>query len=274
MLRAGESGLTEYACFVESGPRHRKSLVHVPELLGCVATGPTTDAALAATLDAIRTFRRFLADRGEPVPGIAGDPDGEPVQIRVAEHVTEGEWLGNGSPTLVIEPDLLPLSDAELGLLIRRFHVITEALAEWAEVQTSESLDTPPEGRGRTARAVLLHVLAPVGGYLSAALGGASGFSANAAAAERGEISIAAAVRRCAALADERIAATTPDERSALRLRTTGAGPQQCTLRKALRRMLEHGWEHLAELSRRPGGPALEGPAPSHWRRLAPVADG
>jgi len=25
----------------------------------------------------------------------------------------------------------------------------------------------------------------------------------------------------------------------------------------ALRRMLEHGWEHLAELSRRPGGPAL-----------------
>jgi hypothetical protein len=29
------------------------------------------------------------------------------------------------------------------------------------------------------------------------------------------------------------------------------------TLRKALRRMLEHDWEHLVELSRRPGGPKL-----------------
>jgi hypothetical protein len=29
------------------------------------------------------------------------------------------------------------------------------------------------------------------------------------------------------------------------------------TLRKALRRVLEHDWEHLAELSRRPGGPSL-----------------
>ena len=29
------------------------------------------------------------------------------------------------------------------------------------------------------------------------------------------------------------------------------------TLCKALRRILEHDWEHLAELARRPGGPAF-----------------
>jgi hypothetical protein len=29
------------------------------------------------------------------------------------------------------------------------------------------------------------------------------------------------------------------------------------TLRKSLRRLLEHFWEHLYELSRRAGGPAL-----------------
>lgn len=51
----------------------------------------------------------------------------------------------------------------------------------------------------------------------------------------------------------ERLRATTPQERAAVRDLPTG--PR--TLRKGLRRLLEHDWEHLAELSRRPGGPPL-----------------
>jgi len=236
-----------YGLYLESGPRRRKTMVHVLDLLGCVAVGPTTEEALAATPDAIRAYRRFLRRHDESV-----DPDA-PFTTRVVEHVTEGEWLGNGSPYLAFGPDLEPITAGELETFLCRFRWLTEELAAWAATRTDQELDAGPEGGGRPARAVLLHVLGSVGGYLAAALGSAPGFSALHGAAERGELGLAGALRRLAAMAVERVRATTPEERSAVRERPK----DRRTLRKALRRMLEHAWEHLAELSRRPNGPAL-----------------
>jgi hypothetical protein len=126
-------------------------------------------------------------------------------------------------------------------------------LADWAATQTDAHLAAAPEGGGRPARAILLHALGAQGAYLAAALGSASGFSALTSAAERGERSLADALRQSAVMAAERIHATTPEQRVAVR--ELPAGPR--TLRKAIRRMLEHNWEHLAELSRRAGGPTL-----------------
>jgi predicted RNase H-like HicB family nuclease len=253
--------MTPYALYLESGPRRRKTMVHVLDLLGCVAVGPTTEDALAAVPDAVRAYRRFLHRHGEPV-----NPDA-PFEMRIAEHVTEGEWLGNGSPYLVFTPDLEPASGEEIETFLHRFQWLREELAAWAATQTDKQLDAPPTpggpppatgrrtraGGGRTARAVLLHVLGATGGYLSAALGGAPGFSAIHGAVERGELGLAEALRRSAVMAAERVRATTPEERAAVRERAK----ERRTLRKALRRMLEHDWEHLAELSRRPGGPPL-----------------
>ena len=238
--------MTVYALYLESGPQHRKTMVHVLDLLGCVAVGPTTEDALAATPDAIRTYCRFLGRHGEPVV-----PDA-PFDTQVVEHITQGDWLGNGSPYLVFGPDLQPVTGEEVETFLGRHHWLREELATWAATQTGEQLDAPARG-GRTARAVLLHVLGATGGYLSAALGGAPGFSRLHGAAERGELDLAEALRGSAALAAERVRATTPEERAAVRQLPKGAR----TLRKALRRMLEHDWEHLAELSRRPGGPPL-----------------
>ncbi len=238
--------MTTYALYLESGPLHRKTMVHVLDLLGCVVVGPTTEAALAVTPDAIRAYYRFLRRHGEPV-----DPD-EPFDTQVVEHITEGDWLGNGSPYLVFGPDFQPVTAEEVETFLKRYHWLHEELASWAATQTDEQLDAPALG-GRTARAVLLHVLGATGGYLSAALGSAPGFSRLHGAAERGELGLAEALRRSAALAAERVRATTPEERAAVRQLPKGAR----TLRKALRRLLEHDWEHLAELSRRPGGPPL-----------------
>jgi hypothetical protein len=71
--------------------------------------------------------------------------------------------------------------------------------------------------------------------------------------AERGEIGLAEAFARLETLATERLRATTDEERTAVIQR-----PKEIrTLRKALRRLLEHPWEHLMELSRRPGGPRV-----------------
>jgi predicted RNase H-like HicB family nuclease/uncharacterized damage-inducible protein DinB len=236
---------TTYALYLESGPRRRKTMVHVPDLLGCVAIGPTTDEALAVTPDAIRAYLRFLCRHGEPVGADA------PFETRVAEHITECDWLGNGSPYIAFSPDFEPLTDVEIELYPRRFAWLREELATWAATRTDEQLNAPPEGGGRTARSVLLHVLGV--NYLASALGGAPGFSALHGAAERGELRLPEVLRWAAVLFAERVQTTTAEERTAVRV--LSSGPR--TLRKALRRALEHDWEHLAELARRPGGPAL-----------------
>jgi predicted RNase H-like HicB family nuclease len=234
--------MAEYALYLESGPKRRKTMVHVLDLLGCVAVGPTTDAALEATPHAIRRYLSFFQRHGENL-----DPD-EPFTTRVAEHLTEGIWLGNGSPYVVYAPDLEPVSQQDIETWVRRFAATREELASWAEKQTDAQLDAPADGR--TSRAVLLHVMGGPGSYLSASVGGASGFSRIVTAAERGQIEIPDAVRQVAAKAVELLESTTPEQRSAV-IETPS---QVKTLRKSVRRMLEHDWEHLAELARRPGG--------------------
>jgi uncharacterized damage-inducible protein DinB/predicted RNase H-like HicB family nuclease len=237
--------MTTYNLYLESGPRHRKTMVHVLDLLGCVAVGPTTDEAIQATPDAIRSFLRFMRAHGEDLDPAA------PFETPVAEHITEGTWLGNGSPYVMYGPDFEPVTDAALEVYLRRFGWIRSALADWADTQSAAQLDAQPESGGRTARAILLHVLGATGGYLSAGLGSAPGFSRLYGSAERGELSPAEALRECQTMAVERALDSNDEQRR--RVMQKRHGPR--TFHQTLRRMLEHDWEHLAELSRRAGGP-------------------
>ena len=239
--------VTTYALHLESGPKRRKTMVHVPALLGCVAVGPTTEEALAATPDAIRAYRRFLRRHGEAV-----DPDG-PVETAVVEHITEGDWLGNGSPYIVLATDLVPLPDAGIAQGLLRFAWMREEVAAWAEGRSEAELDAVSSAGGRSARAILLHVLAVPGAYLSPVTGGAPGFSALQTAAERGQVPLPEALRRVADMTDALVATATPAQRSAVIQRPKDVR----TFPKAIRRILEHDWEHRAELSRRPGGPEV-----------------
>lgn len=238
--------MTTYGLYLESGPRRRKTMVHVFDLLGCVAVGPTTDDAIDATPEAIRAFRRFLHRHGEKI-----DVDA-PFDTRVAEHITEGSFIGNGSPYILFSPDTEPLSDEEIGVLLRRLEGTSRELAAWAATRTDAELDVLPAD-GRPAREILRHVLAARGGSLSAALGSAPGFGRIATAFERGEIPYAVAMEESTARAVAIVTATTPEQRATAR--RLPSGPK--TLRQAMRRLLEHDWEHLAELSRQPGGPEL-----------------
>lgn len=239
--------MTVYELYLESGPKKRKTMVHVPELLGCVAVGPTSEDAVAATPEAIAAFRRFLARHDEPV-----DLD-DSIETKVVEHVTEGEWLGNGSPYLTFEFDLVPLSDDDVTRYVRRSAAMVEELAAWAATQSDRELDADLPIGSRSARTILLHVLGTQHVYFSSALGGAPGFGPIHTAAERGELPLAEAFRRTIPKIQELILATTPEQRSSVRLLSS----RTYTLRKAFRRQLEHTWEHLAELSRLPHGTAL-----------------
>jgi hypothetical protein len=172
---------------------------------------------------------------------------------RVEEHVTEGIWLGNGSPYVSYGPDLEPVSEAELTTFTNRLLRLRGELADWAEARDASALDATVPGSSRSARAILLHVLGPTGAYLSPVLGSVPGISRLQTAAERGQVEIPEALRQATALVVERLRLVTPEVRSKVVQR-----PKEIrTLRKAVRRMLEHDWEHLAELSRRPGGPKL-----------------
>lgn len=231
---------TTYDLYLESGPKRRKTMVHVLALPGCVATGATTEEALATTPDAIRVYLAWLARHGEP------SPPGEEFTTRVVEHITEGDWLGNGSPYLIFSPDLEPLTDAEVEAALARISWLHDDLADWLAAHSTD-LDTKPSDGARPDRAVALHVLGASGTYLAAALGGAPGFSRLHTQAERGEIALPVALRQAAALVSARVRSTTKEERPAVRVLPSG----RYTMRKALRRTLEHAWEHLAELERR-----------------------
>lgn len=233
-----------YDLFLESGPRRQKTMVHVLALLGCIANGPTTEAALDATPEAVTAYRRFLARHGEEI-----DPN-EPFATRIIEHITEGAWLGNGSPYVTFAPDLVPLTTPEIGLYLNRLHGLTDELAGWASVLTDERLDAPPAEQGRPARAILYHLIGARGAALSHALGGAPGFSRIRGAVERGELPLPVALRESAALVDEYLWQSSPEQRQHVR----ELNGNRYTLRKAVRRILEHDWEHLRELARRPGG--------------------
>jgi hypothetical protein len=234
----------EYALYLESGPQHKKTMVHVLGLLGCIANGPTAEAALAAAPDAIRAYLRFLRRCGEDV-----EPDA-PFRTAVAEHITEGMWLGNGSPYLSFRPDLDPVTDADIETYTGRFHALRERLASWAGTQSAAQLDEPAQGR--TARAILLHVLGTPGAYLSP-ITGAPGVSRVRTLCERGQMPPAEGLRQIEAIMSQRLRETTPQQRSEALER----GQIVRTLRKQIRRTQEHDWEHLAELSRRPGGPEI-----------------
>ena len=235
-----------YALYLESGPKHRKTMVHVLDLLGCIATGPTTEEALAATPDAIDAYRRFLARHGEKLDVAAR------INTRIAEHQTEGMWMGQGSPYVTFSPDLKPIAARELAVLLGRLHATRESLASWAASRTDKQLDATTAD-GRSARSILLHVMTGPGDYLSAAIGGAKGFSRIHTQAERGEIPLGDAFRTIEKMAADLVRGTTPEQRKAVVQQPN----TQRTLRKAMRRMLEHDWEHLTELARRRGGPQL-----------------
>ena len=235
-----------YGLYVESGPKRRKTMVHVIQLLGCIANGPTTDDALEATPDAIRTYLRFLKRHGEDA-----SPD-EPFDTRIVEHITKGTWLGNGSPYIIYEPDFAPVTEHDLDVFLGRFHAMRDEFVAWVEKQDDTSLDrdaTP----GRSGRAILHHVVCNPGYYVTPFLGAKRGFSRLQDQTERGEVSIVEAFRTAEAWVAELLLTSTPEQHSLVEERPN----EVRTLRKVIRHVLEHDWEHLRELSRRPGGPKL-----------------
>lgn len=236
-----------YDLYLESGPQHKKTLLHVLDLLGCNVQGSTTDEAIEAAPETISYYLRFLKRNGEKV-----DPRA-PFKIRVAQHViASGSVIGMDSSVITFDPDLKPVTPRDIETYIARFHAMRNELASWVESQSEKQLDAVPKSGGRPARKAILHVMNS--GYVSPLVGTIRGMSAIYTAAERGKTPLSDALLEIDGLIAAGLRAAAPAQRHAIIRPSPG---RVRTLRKAIRRTLEHDWEHLAELSRRPGGPKL-----------------
>jgi len=232
----------EWVLYLESGPQRKSTLVHVVDLLGCACFGPTTEEAVAAAPDEIRAYLRYLKRHGEKLDPAAA------ITTRVAEHITEGDFLGHGSPQAVYAPDRRPVSTAELATYLRRLEWSRADLLALVKGASAKALDAKPP-KGRSLRDVLLHVLGADSGYLGSSLGAVKTVNAPMNAAMRGDLDVRIALTEARAAAIERLRALTPAERAFVKEHPSGAR----TMRKTIRRMLEHEWEHRREIARRLG---------------------
>jgi uncharacterized damage-inducible protein DinB/predicted RNase H-like HicB family nuclease len=233
--------MTEYALYLESGPRRRKTMVHVLDLLGCIAQGPTTETALEATPEAIRAYLRFLRQHGEAV-----ETDSS-FATRVAEHVTEGVWLGNGDPTPGFGPDFQPLGAEELDAYLRRLAWLRADLLQLIRDLPRERLLAEPAGTGRTIYRILEHVAAAECVYLRMIVGKVDGLPAALQVVQQGPEALPSALTHLWQIISSRLEVMAETERGQL----VPHGQVTWTARRGLRRMLEHEWEHLLEVSRR-----------------------
>jgi hypothetical protein len=227
-----------YRLHLESGPKRKKTMVHVSNLMGCSVGGPTTEDALERTPDAIRAYLGFLAGRGEAVDPAA------PFDTEVVEHVTEGDWLGNG--VVVIATDTDPLPPREVGPLLARYRWIHEALVAAIEGLDARTLAASP-AKGRAIGDILVHVLGAEAAYLSSGLRTNRELNRVVREVERDERDPRDGLLEVAGLFEADVGGATPAERKAVIPHGRSIG----SLRRTLRRALEHGWEHLREIEER-----------------------
>jgi predicted RNase H-like HicB family nuclease/uncharacterized damage-inducible protein DinB len=235
--------MTEYALYLESGPKKRTTMVHVPDLLGCIARGPTTEAALEAAPEAIRAYKHFLERHGEAV-----NPD-ETFTTRIAAHVMEGSWLGYGDPAPGFAPDFQPLSPGELEACLPRLDWLRADLLALIHDLPRTELTGKPE-KGRSLQGILVHVAGSHAVYLRYLVGKVDGLSAAVKAVEEAPAEgLPLTLTHLWKISAARLEALTESERS----RFVPHGQVTWTARRALRRMLEHAWEHLLEVAERLG---------------------
>ena len=225
-----------YALYAESGPQHKKTLIHVLDLLGCVVQADTTDEAIAAAPDAIRAYLRYLHRHGENV-----DPN-EKIETRLAEHNTEGLFSGQA----MWPPDQKPLSPAALARDVRWLAWSRADLLSLVKGIDDKRLRAKPP-KGRSLRDILLHVLDADKSYVYGLVGPLKEMGEPTNAADRGDLDLRVALQDARAAAIDRLRALTPAERRGVRK----SGQSTYSAHRVIRRMLEHEWEHRREIAAR-----------------------
>lgn len=89
--------------------------VHSFSVPGCVAQGPSEDAALQRFPDALADWLLFLAAVGDPVPPLDAE-----LEVVVDEWLSTEADVAGGQTDICFEDDLRPLADEEIQTGLRR----------------------------------------------------------------------------------------------------------------------------------------------------------
>ncbi len=230
--------MVDYALYLESGPKHKKTMVHVLDLLGCVVRGATTEEALANTPDGIRAFLQFLQKSGEPV-----NPT-NPFTTHIEVYVSEGSWLGEGDPTPGFGPDFNPLSREDLKRYIKRLKSIHDNLLEMIQsIRFDELYILPPDGH-RSIFGILEHTVEGEYAFIRSQIGPDKTILRARKAIERGNPLLAFALMDFWQVITDRLSAFTDIDLA----RQVRHGQTTWSANRTLRRLLEHTWEHHEEI--------------------------
>jgi hypothetical protein len=235
--------LTTYHIGLAQGPLAkrtpvRKTVVHTLDtsFLGCTVGAKSEEDALAAAPNAIEVYRRWLKIIGEDAP--TGD-----IKLDIIERaIDESSWGGRGFMS-DFQADLSLISPAEVEYLVRRYEAMTDFTAQLLASVSPIDLTHKPD-TGRSLHTIVFHILGAGRAYLMSGVGSVGTPQPHEDApwlAEWDRLTTAIAVR---------LRAMTDEERERVIYRGQ-AQQTPWTARKALRRLLEHTWEHTQEIATR-----------------------
>ncbi len=236
--------MISYKLYLESGPRQRKTMVHVLDLLGCVATGSTTSEALLATPNAIKAYLSFLYQHGELVEVDA------PFSSQVVEHVMEGPWLGNGNPASGFTPDFDPVTQKQRDCYLQRLTWLHAGILDLIHDLSTAVLIAKPAVKGRSLNHILTHLAEAEYAYLQAALRKTPGLHAAMQATKDGPKKVAGTLSGFWRIVTNRLQGMTVHDLE----QQVQRGQVLWTSRRMFRRLLEHSWEHMQEIAQRVNG--------------------
>ena len=228
--------MTIYHIYLEEDADGR-CLAHVPDLAGCIAAGENRAEALDALPAAIQRYLDWCGAHGDPVP------QDNAIDLAVVETQRGyGPWR-RGSANALFSVDRAPLADPELRTYLRRLSYAHADLLAWVRALPEGGLDAPAPARGGTVRETLGHIADSELFYLSR--------MGQRISMESEPEDVLSRLIDCRARAVEAILRLSPRQRDLVYVPTEQPSddPEEgWTLRKVLRRMLEHELEHLHAL--------------------------
>lgn len=233
--------MPNYALYLESGPQHKKTMVHVLDLLGCVVRGATTEAALAGTPEGIQTYLQFLQASGEPIDAAA------PFTTHIETHVIGTSWIGEGNPAGGFAPDFKPLSRHEFNAYIHRLDALHERLFKLIQPLSLAQLHDSPINGHRSIFHILEHSADSEYAYLRQQIGPDKAIQKAFKEINSANPLLPAALLDYWHLLSDRLRAFSDAELNA----QVPHGQTLWTAYRTLRRLLEHNWEHCEEIRER-----------------------
>jgi uncharacterized damage-inducible protein DinB/predicted RNase H-like HicB family nuclease len=219
-----------------------RCMAHVLELPGCFVRAPTRDEALSRLPDAIRDHLGWLRSHGEDTP-----PAGTPIETEVAsEHVGLGPF-DPGDEAALFPLDCAPIDPDGVEEHLRWMSYARSDLMELIRDLPAELLDWQPTPRSFSIRRLLRHLGNAEEWYVSRVVprGTLPGEWEDDEAMPILEF---LEMERRTAVA--RLRRLTARERSHIFHPKVSAGrpDEEWTVRKVLRRFLEHEREHTAQV--------------------------